>query len=47
MLYEKLGGNFYIIKREQGTFKEVYISARLLTHEAVAEYAEFGIGASL
>ena len=44
-VYEKLGGNFYIIKSEQGTFKEFYISARLLTHEAVAEYAEFGIGA--
>jgi len=25
--------------------KELFISAMLLTHEIVAEYAEFGIGA--
>ncbi|MCW3123316.1 MAG: secreted protein [Flavipsychrobacter sp.] len=43
---EKLGGKLYIVQREQGTVKEVFLSAMLLTHGAVAELAEFGIGAS-
>jgi len=44
-LNEKLGGNLYIIRREQGLMKELFVSAILVTHSAVAEYAEFGIGA--
>jgi Lipid A 3-O-deacylase (PagL) len=43
-LNEKFGGNLYIIKHETGTLKELFISAILTTHSAVAEYAEFGVG---
>jgi len=41
---EKIGGNFYIIKKEQGPVKELFVSALLLTHAIVAEFAEFGVG---
>ena len=43
--YEKIGGNFYIIKNERGPVKEFFVSALLLTHAIVAEFAEFGVGA--
>ena len=43
--YEKIGINFYLIQKEHGPVKELFLSAMLLTHEIVAEYAEFGIGA--
>ena len=42
---EKIGVNFYLIQQEHGSIKELFLSAMLLTHEIVAEYAEFGIGA--
>jgi len=42
---DKIGTNFYLIQHEHGPLKELFISAMLLTHEIVAEYAEFGIGA--
>ena len=42
--YEKIGGNFYIVKTEHGPVKEVFVSALLLTHEIVAQLAEFGVG---
>ncbi len=42
--YEKLGGNFYLIQREHGVVKELFISALLKTHRTIAELAEFGIG---
>ena len=45
--YEKLGGNLYLIKREKGPIKELFISARLLTHGIVAEYGEFGFGVGI
>lgn len=45
--YEKIGCNFYIIKKEHGAIKELFLSAMLLTHEIVAEYSEFGIGVGL
>lgn len=44
---EKLGGNLYLIKHEKGILKELFITALLTTHMAVAEYAEFGIGAGI
>ncbi len=43
--YEKIGLNYYVIKREKGPVKEVFLSSILLTHAIVAELAEFGIGA--
>ena len=44
-VYEKIGANFYLIQNEHGAVKELFLSAILLTHMTVAEYAEFGIGA--
>lgn len=44
---EKFGGNLYLIQREDGLLKEFFVSAMLVTHMAVAEYAEFGIGIGL
>jgi hypothetical protein len=46
-LYEKFGGNFYFLRAEQGTLKELFMSAILVTHTTQAEYCEFGIGAGL
>jgi hypothetical protein len=43
--YEKLGLNYYIIRKEQGPFKELFLTGMLLTHQATAELAEFGLGA--
>ncbi len=43
-IYEKIGGNVYIVQREKGPVKEVFLSALLLTHGFTAELAEFGIG---
>jgi hypothetical protein len=45
--YEKIGGNFYIIRQEHGPVKEVFVSALLLTHEIIAQFAEFGIGVGI
>jgi lipid A 3-O-deacylase PagL len=44
---EKLGGNIYIIKKEHGPIKELFISGFLLAHGFVAELAEFGAGIGL
>ncbi len=46
-IYEKLGGNLYLIKKERGPLKELFVSALLNTHGAVAEYCEFGIGVGI
>lgn len=43
---EKIGGNYYIINKEHGAVKELFLSALLLTHGIVAEFAEFGLGVS-
>ncbi len=43
--YEKIGWNYYIIKKEKGVFKNVFVSGFLKTHAIIAEFAEFGIGA--
>lgn len=45
-LYEKIGGNVYILQREKGLIKEVYVSGLLLTHFIVAQLSEFGVGFS-
>jgi hypothetical protein len=42
--YEKLGGNFYLVKKEQGPIKEFFVCGYLKTHLSVAELAEFGFG---
>ena len=41
---EKIGGKFYLASKEKGSVKELFISALLLTHAIVAEFAEFGVG---
>jgi hypothetical protein len=45
-VYQKLGGNYYIIQKENGLIKEAYLCAFLKTHLSVAELAEFGFGMS-
>ncbi|XZF13164.1 acyloxyacyl hydrolase [Chitinophagaceae bacterium MMS25-I14] len=42
--YEKIGGNLYLIQRENGPLKELCVSAFLKTHKAQAELAEMGLG---
>lgn len=44
-IYEKLGGNLYLVQREKGFMKELFISAFLKTHRMTAELIEFGVGA--
>jgi hypothetical protein len=46
-IYQKIGGNFYIVKQEKGILKELFVSAMLLTHEIVAQYGELGVGVGL
>ena len=43
-VYEKLGGNLYLVQKEHGPVKELFICAFLKTHLSVAELAEFGFG---
>ncbi|OSZ82528.1 hypothetical protein CAP35_04460 [Chitinophagaceae bacterium IBVUCB1] len=43
-LYQKLGGNVYLIQSEKGILKELTLHAYLKTHNAEAELAEAGIG---
>jgi hypothetical protein len=42
--YEKIGGNYYLVKKERGPVKELFLSAFLKTHKIVAEFGEVGIG---
>lgn len=44
VLYEKLGGNFYIIQQEKGILKELFVSGLLKTHKEQAELVEVGLG---
>jgi hypothetical protein len=44
-VYEKVGAQYYIVQREQGPLKELFLSVFLKTHQNVAEFAEFGVGA--
>lgn len=43
-VYEKLGGNLYLVQREHGAIKEFFLCGFLKTHLSVAELAEFGFG---
>ncbi len=43
--YEKIGGNFYLVQKEHGPIKELFVSALLKTHKIIAEFGEIGIGA--
>lgn len=45
-LYQKLGGTYYFLRKEQGIIKEVYATALLKTHLTVAELFEMGFGIS-
>jgi hypothetical protein len=45
-VYQKIGGNYYLVQREHGPIKEAYICAFLKTHLSTAELAEFGFGMS-
>lgn len=45
-IYQKLGGNLYLVQKETGFIKEAYLCAFLKTHLSVAELAEFGFGMS-
>ncbi|HXS37216.1 MAG TPA: acyloxyacyl hydrolase [Flavipsychrobacter sp.] len=42
--YEKLGFNFYLLKKEYGPIKELTLDAYLKAHNTEAELEEFGIG---
>ena len=43
-IYEKIGGNLYLVQKEHGPIKEFFLCAFLKTHLSVAELAEFGFG---
>ena len=45
--YEKLGCNFYVVQRETGPIKELFLSILLKTHKTQAELAEVGLGIGL
>ncbi len=45
-LYQKIGLNYYVIRREKGFLQELYIGGILKTHLTVAELFELGIGVS-
>lgn len=42
--YQKIGGNYYLLQKEKGVLKELYLSGLLKTHKAEAELVEFGVG---
>lgn len=42
--YEKLGGNLYLINKETGILKELYLSMLLKVHMEEAELVEAGLG---
>lgn len=42
--YEKIGYNYYLVRREHGTLKELCLTVLLKTHKADAELVEWGIG---
>jgi len=43
-IYQKLGGNFYLLQQEKGPLKELFVSAILKTHMGTAEFFEMGVG---
>jgi hypothetical protein len=44
IIYEKIGGNLYLVRKETGPVKEFFLCAFLKTHSTVAEMAEVGFG---
>ena len=44
--YQRLGGNYYFIQKEQGLFKELFLSLHLKTHQFTAEFCDLGLGFS-
>lgn len=43
-LYEKVGANLYLVQKEKGPLKELFLSVFLKTHQTVAEMGELGLG---
>ncbi len=43
--YQKIGANYYLLQKEKGPIKELFLTGLLKTHKSIAELAEFGIGA--
>jgi hypothetical protein len=43
-VYEKIGAHYYLVQREHGPLKELFLSAFLKTHGTVAELGEAGVG---
>ena len=43
-VYEKIGGNYYFVLKENGPIKEFFISAFVKTDLTVAEFGELGFG---
>ncbi|MCW3122158.1 MAG: hypothetical protein JWQ38_1650 [Flavipsychrobacter sp.] len=43
-IYEKLGGHYYLVQKEHGPIKELFLSAMVKTHLNVAELGEVGFG---
>jgi hypothetical protein len=43
-LYQKVGANLYLVQKEKGTLKELFLSVFLKTHQTVAEMGELGLG---
>ncbi len=42
-IYEKLGYNYYLLRRESGPLKELALSVLLKAHSATAELVEYGV----
>jgi hypothetical protein len=43
-LYQKVGANLYLVQKEKGPLKEMFLSVFLKTHQTVAEMGELGVG---
>ena len=43
-VYEKVGGQYYLVQKEKGPLKEFFLSAYVKTHGSVAELGELGLG---
>lgn len=41
--YEKIGYNYYLVRKERGALKELSISVLLKTHKSIAELVEYGV----
>ena len=43
-VYEKVGGHYYLVQKEHGPIKELFVAAFLKAHRSVAELGEIGLG---